>query len=99
MLFITRKYPPMIGGLEQLSYALAKEFKRNTNTTLITWGKSQKYLPFFLPFAFLKTVYLIPTKKITHLHLGDALLAPLGLLLKYMFGIKTSVTVAGLDIT
>jgi hypothetical protein len=99
LLYITRKYPPMIGGLEKLSYALAKEFSKNTPTTLITWGKSQKYLPYFIPLAFLKACFLIPMKKIDHLHLGDALLAPVGLLLKIIFNINTSVTVAGLDIT
>lgn len=89
----------MVGGLEQMSYALAKEFQRNVDTTLIAWGKSQKYLPIFLPYAFLKALYLIPRRKITHLHLGDGLLSPFGLLLKKIFGIKTSITIAGLDIT
>ena len=99
LLYITRKYPPMVGGLEKLSFALAKEFSKNVRTTLITWGKSQKYLPYFIPFAFVKAVFLIPSKKINHIHIGDALLSPLGLALKLLFGIKTSVTVAGLDIT
>lgn len=99
LLFITRKYPPMVGGMEKMSFALAKEFQKNANTTLITWGKSQKYLPFFLISAFLKSLYLIPSKKIEHIHLGDGLLSPLGVLLKYLFGIKTTITIAGLDIT
>lgn len=99
LLYITRKYPPMVGGMEKLSYALATEFSKHVNTTLITWGKSQKYLPYFIPVAFLKALYLIPAKKITHIHIGDALLSPLGLLLKNLFNIKTTITVAGLDIT
>lgn len=99
LLYITRKFPPMIGGLEKLSYALAKEFSKKQQTTLITWGKSQKYLPYFIPLAFFKACFFIPMKHITHMHLGDALLAPLGLLLKILFNIKTSITVAGLDIT
>ncbi len=89
----------MVGGMEKLSYALAKEFQRNTDTTLITWGKSQKYLPFVIPYFLVKAIYLIPTKKIDHLHIGDGLLAPLGLLLKIIFGLKTTITIAGLDIT
>lgn len=88
----------MVGGLEKLSYALAKEFSKNVKTTLITWGKSQKYLPYFVPLAFVKACLLIPMKKIDHIHIGDALLAPLGLLLKNFFRVKTSITVAGLDI-
>lgn len=89
----------MVGGLEQLSFALATEFSKQVDTSLITWGKSQKYLPYFIPLAFIKALILIPMRKIDHLHIGDALLSPLGFLLKVIFGIKTSVTVAGLDIT
>lgn len=89
----------MVGGMEKLGFALAKEFSRNTDTTLITWGKSQKYLPLIIPLFFLKALYLIPAKKITHIHLGDALLSPLGLLLKILFNLKVTTTVCGLDIT
>jgi glycosyltransferase involved in cell wall biosynthesis len=99
LLFITRKYPPMVGGMEKVSWALAKEFSRQTDTTLLAWGRSQKYLPFVLPFFLLKSLFLVPMHKITHVHLGDALLAPLGLILKTIFKIKVSVTVHGLDIT
>lgn len=89
----------MVGGMEKLSYALAKEFSHQTNTTLITWGKSQKFLPLVLPLFLIKALYLIPAKKIDHIHIGDGLLSPLGLLLKTIFGIKTTITIAGLDIT
>lgn len=100
LLFITRKYPPMVGGMENLSYALSKEFSKNVNATSLTWGGSQKYLLYVLISFFIKSLILIPSKKITHIHLGDALLAPLGLLLKTIFpGIKVTTTVCGLDIT
>lgn len=99
LLFITRKYPPMVGGMEKVSFALANELSKKTNTTLITWGGSQKLLPLVIPYFFLKALYLIPSKKIDHIHLGDGLLSPLGLTLKKIFNTKTSVTIHGLDIT
>jgi len=99
LMYITRKFPPMVGGMEKLSFALAQEFFTLVDTTLITWGGSQKYLPIIIPFFFFKALYLITTKKIDHLHIGDALLSPLGLLLKTIFQIKTTVTVMGLDVT
>lgn len=89
----------MIGGMESLSHALATEFSKLVDTTLITWGKSQKYLPLVLPYFLIRAFFLIPTKKIDHLHIGDALLSPLGLLLKIVFNVKTTITVMGLDIT
>ncbi|MEK7570949.1 MAG: glycosyltransferase family 4 protein [Patescibacteria group bacterium] len=99
LLYITRKYPPMVGGMESMSAALAKEFTKQVPTTVISWGKSQKYLPYFIFVAFIRSCIIIPTQKITHIHIGDGLLAPLGLLLKYFFSTKASISIAGLDIT
>ena len=48
LLFITRKYPPMVGGMEKVSFALAQEFAKNTNLHLVSWGYTQKLLPIFL---------------------------------------------------
>lgn len=89
----------MTGGMEKLSYALAKEFPQHVDTTSITWGRSQKYLPFVVVYFLIKALYIIPLKKIDHIHIGDALLSPLGLFLKMLFGIQTTVTVVGLDVT
>jgi glycosyltransferase involved in cell wall biosynthesis len=99
LLFITRKYPPAVGGMENVSFALANEFSQHTDTTTIAWGGPQLYWPLFAAIAFLQSCFLIPRKKITHLHLGDGLLSPLGCLLKFIFKIKCSVTIHGLDIT
>ncbi len=89
----------MVGGMEKVSFSLAQELSKKTNLTVLSWGKSQKYLPFVLPYFLFKAAYIISTKKIDHVHLGDALLSPLGLVLKRTFNIRTSVTVHGLDIT
>jgi glycosyltransferase involved in cell wall biosynthesis len=89
----------MVGGMEKVSWALAREFSKLTDTTLITWGKSQKFLPLFLPYFLLRSFFVIPIKKITHVHLGDALLSPLGVILKIFFRVKVTTTVHGLDIT
>ncbi len=89
----------MIGGMEKQNYALSQELSKKLDTTIISWGKSQKYLPFFLVKAFVQSLYIIPAKKITHVHLGDGLLAPLGLVLKFIYPMRCSTTVHGLDVT
>ncbi len=99
LLFITRKYPPAVGGMEKLSQALGQEFSKQVPTTIIAWGGSQKWLPLFLPYAFFKGIWVIYTKRITHVHLGDGLLSPLGLGLKVLTRKKISLTACGLDIT
>jgi glycosyltransferase involved in cell wall biosynthesis len=99
LLFITRKYPPSVGGMEKVSFDLSNELSKKVPTKIIAWGGSQKWLPWFITKAFFQSVYYIPRYKITNVHLGDGLLAPLGLLLKFITGVKTTVTVHGLDIT
>lgn len=95
---ITRKYPPRIGGMEVLSYQLTQEMARRGPVRLITWGRSQRLLPFFFASALLRLCAGLLLGRISVLHLGDPVLAPLGWLAK-RFGVPVAVTVHGLDVT
>ena len=99
ILFITRNYPPKVGGLEEYSYHLIKEFEAHEITFKITLSKSIKHLIWFLPYSFLKALYLIRKHSVQHVHLCDGLLSPVGLLLKFLTNAKVTVTIHGLDIT
>jgi glycosyltransferase involved in cell wall biosynthesis len=99
LLFITRKYPPMVGGMEKFSFALSQELSKKTDLTLIKWGYSQKWLFLFLPYALIKALIIIPLKKIEHVHLADALLSPLGVVIKFFYNVQVSSNVHGLDVT
>jgi phosphatidyl-myo-inositol dimannoside synthase len=100
ILFITRKHPPSIGGMQKLSQSLTVEMSKLAPTTTISWGRSTIFLPFFLLYALLRALVIIPwNRRIQVIHLSDALLAPLGLLLKTLFRVPVVVTVHGLDIT
>jgi len=99
ILFITRKYPPSIGGMQKLSYQLTTEIGKLTEAFIISWGRSQVWLPFFLPYALLKAMVIILRKKIELVHLGDPVLSPLGVILKSVFRLPMVVNVHGLDIT
>lgn len=102
LLFITRNYPPKTGGLEAYSYHLIREFEsRETDGSVykIVLTKSALHLVWFLPYCFLKALYLIPKYSVRSVHLCDGLLAPLGLMLKRLTGARVTVSIAGLDIT
>jgi glycosyltransferase involved in cell wall biosynthesis len=99
LLFITRKYPPSVGGMEKVSYNLSQELSKQIPTSIIAWGGSQKWLPFFLIKAFFQSLFTIPSKNITNIHIADGLLSPLGLVLKIISRKKVTATVHGLDIT
>src|SRR5829696_3148810 len=100
ILFITRKHPPSVGGMQKLSQSLTKEVGRLTPTSTIYWGGSTLFVPFFVVYAFLRTVFTVPrSNHVKLIHLSDALLTPLGLALKALLRVPVVVTVHGLDVT
>lgn len=99
ILFITRNYPPKVGGLEEYSYHLIKEFEAYEITFKITLSKSKKHLLWFFPYSFFKALYFIRKYSVQHVHLCDGLLSPVGVLLKFLTGANVTVTIHGLDIT
>lgn len=99
ILFISRKYPPSIGGMQTYTKNLVTRLKHIYDVDAILLGKGQAHLFWFLPYAFIMSIFLSAGKRYDIFYMGDALLAPLGLFLKKLFKGKAIVTVHGLDIT
>jgi phosphatidylinositol alpha-1,6-mannosyltransferase len=100
ILFITRKHPPSVGGMQKLSYQLIQAISQQTATRVVAWGGSQAFLPIFLPYALIRAIFILTTRRDASLiHLGDPVLAPLGVVLKALFHRPVVVTVHGLDVT
>ena len=98
-LLITRNYPPKVGGLENYSYNLINEFESNFETYKLVLSKSNLHLAWFLPYCLIMAVYIARRRNVKHIHLCDALLSPVGVLLKLFTNAQVSTSVAGLDIT
>ena len=96
--FITRKYPPRIGGMELLSWELTTRLARRRRTRVFSLQRGSLWLPFFLMRCALAIAVRGARRKIGILHLGDPVLAPLGRLAKAL-RIPVCVTVHGLDVT
>lgn len=94
VLFVTRKYPPRIGGMESLSYGLTTGFPEPKTT--IALRQSQKHLVWFLPYVIARVA--LTAHRYDVVHLGDALLSSAGFLPR-LFGRKVAVSVHGLDLT
>ena len=94
VLFVTRKYPPKVGGMESLSHSLLTGFPEPKTT--ITLRRSQKHLIWFLPYVFLRVA--LTAHRYDVIHLGDALLSATGFLPR-LFGKRVAVSVHGLDMT
>jgi len=99
ILFITRNYPPSVGGMQKLSYELTTRIAKEIRTHIISWGRDRRWLPFFVVWAFVRAVYVLLRDDIALIHLSDPLLAPLGLALRVIRQVPVVVNAHGLDIT
>jgi phosphatidylinositol alpha-1,6-mannosyltransferase len=98
VLFVTRKFPPSIGGMQRLSYQLVTQMRQRVEVSAITWGRSQKLLPFFLPYALVKSI-CVGRHGVDLVHIGDPVIAPIGWIMNKLFRVPVVVTVHGLDVT
>ena len=82
LLFISRKYPPSVGGMEQLSYYVTTGVARKRPARIIKWDRSQMWLLLFIPIALVQALIVLVTTPVAMIHIGDLVLAPLGWFLR-----------------
>ncbi|MBI2426769.1 MAG: glycosyltransferase family 4 protein [Candidatus Kerfeldbacteria bacterium] len=96
VLFITRKYPPRIGGMEQLSYHLTQKIP--CEKTIIAWRHSQIWLPFFTIAVMLYALF--SARRYDMIHIGDPVLSIIAWVMKRVYPRKKiATTVHGLELT
>jgi phosphatidyl-myo-inositol dimannoside synthase len=100
VLFISRKHPPAVGGMEQLSYHLIQGARQQADVQVqaIVWRRSQRWLPFFGLQALVQGAWAC-WRGVDVVHIGDPVLALLGLILRVLFRVPIAITVHGLDMT
>lgn len=98
LLFISRAFPPILGGIENQNRGLAEALPEWIPTTCLINRYGKRALPWFLPWAAL--VLVLRARRYTYVLLGDGVLAPLGSLVKLIHrGSHVFSVVHGLDIT
>lgn len=96
ILFVSRKYPPMKGGMESYSYNLVSNYQGCFELKAL--GKKQVHLLWFYPYCLLYVLFNI--RKFDVIQLGDMLLCGVGWMAKKINpSIKVVATIHGLDIT
>ncbi|WP_322795148.1 glycosyltransferase family 4 protein [Tepidiforma sp.] len=95
LLFITRKFPPAVGGMEEFSAQLAARYPGPLR--LVALRRGQRWLPLFLARAALACLRHRGRAEVVHL--GDALLAPAAPLFARLAGAPVTVTLHGQDVT
>jgi phosphatidylinositol alpha-1,6-mannosyltransferase len=98
ILFISRAFPPIVGGIENQNYELSQWLPKHAEVKTLANRKGKNFLLFFLPYALIKALFSMP--KYDVLLLGDGVLGIVGWAIKRCFPKKTVVSVVhGLDLT
>jgi len=97
ILFISRAYPPVIGGIEKQNFEIAQALSRICNVSVISNTRGKRFLPLFLPYATFRA--LIAARKYDVVLLGDGVLGVTGYLLKLLTRKPVACIIHGLDLT
>lgn len=97
ILFISRAYPPVIGGIERQNYETSKSLSKENNVGLIINTKGKKMLPIFGIFALMKLFSIL--HKYDIVLLGDGALGIIGWIIKFFSQKPVVCIVHGLDLT
>jgi glycosyltransferase involved in cell wall biosynthesis len=98
LLFISRAYPPIVGGLEKHNQALHDALREKIHVDAIINRKGKKALPWFLLFATIKALF--HAREYDAVLLGDGVLAAVGWVVKLLYPATPVICIIhGLDIT
>lgn len=98
ILFISRKFPPVVGGMENYAKNLNQQFKSKHHVVDVVLGKSQWHLTWFFPWIFFKGVYVILTRKVDLVYVGDGVLSFVAWFFQSVMRKKVVITIHGLDV-
>jgi len=97
ILFISRAYPPVVGGIENQNYELNVWLSRIAEVKTIINKRGKLFLPFFVPYAIIKALILL--LKCDVMLLGDGVLSFIGWKMKFVIKKPVICVVHGLDLT
>jgi glycosyltransferase involved in cell wall biosynthesis len=84
--------------MENYAFNLHRQLARHNPVTAIVLGRSQRHLVWFIPWAVVAGLVQCLRPGTAWLYIGDAVLAPIGVLLGALTRVRTAVTVLGLDV-
>lgn len=100
ILFLARRYPPSIGGIQTTCYHLYKHFSSQRPVKLIALGKNSiLHLAWFMPYTLLVSFFLVLFRRVDIVFFSDGVICALAPLLKPFSKAKFIVTIYGLEVT
>lgn len=98
VLFISRAYPPVVGGIENQNEAIGRWLSTIAGCEIIANGKGKKWLPVFIPWAVAKGLWSARNADV--ILLGDGVVAIIAWWMRILYPHKRIVCILhGLDIT
>lgn len=98
VLFISRAFPPVIGGIENQNKAVADWLDNRLDCTIIVNRYGRKFLPLFIPWAIVRGALL--ARKADVILLGDGVATVIGYFIRNVYPDKPVYTILhGLDVT
>ena len=97
ILFISRAYPPVVGGIENQNFELGSWLSKIAQVKIIANKRGKFFLPFFIPYSIIRALFLLP--KYDGILLGDGVMSLVGWKLKFLTKKPVICVVHGLDIT
>lgn len=100
IVFIARRYPPTIGGIQTHCYQLHERISARRRVTLLALGRqSIVHLAWFLPWALLRSAVLLLFGKVGVVYFADGVAAALAPILRPLARARFVCTVYGLELT
>lgn len=98
ILFISRAYPPITGGIENQNFGIAQSLSEIADVTIVANPHGKKFLPVFLPYIAARLIFT--SWKYDAVLFGDGVAGTLGALVRVLPGKTKALSIIhGLDIT
>lgn len=98
ILFITRRYPPSVGGIQVHCHNLYTRLSARRPVRLVALGRQWKiHLLWFLPWAFVRAFFDLLLRRVDAVYFGDGVVGALAPLLRPIARARFVVTIYGLE--
>ena len=100
ILFLARRYPPSVGGIETHCYNFHRRLKKKCAVKLVALGKSSLlHLLWFVPYAFLISFFFVLFRRVDVIYFSDGVICSIAPFLRPITHARFVVTIYGLEMT
>ena len=100
ILFLARRYPPSVGGIETHCYNLYRRLAESHPVKLVALGKNALWhLGWFVPYAFLIAFFQVIFRRVEVIYFSDGVICSIAPFLRPLTRVRFVVTIHGLEMT